>query len=182
MVHVCSKSANSGVLRQSACMLEGTASFHPQCALLCMPLCPATGNTSMLCLCRRSCCGCLQKQWPTERYSELLLLAVYLWQYTRGRLRTKLCCAWHHVSSRRGIAVCRVCQPKSRQDREACVFGQGPAPPNNEKERGAGDWQLYQSPAAVLKEVAARNAQARLPGPPARPQACSPAPQSCCSS
>ena len=62
---------------------------------------------------------------------------------------------------------------------KACVSGQGPAPPVNEKERGAGDWQLYQSPAAVLKEVAARNAQARLPGPPARPQARSYAPQSC---
>jgi len=48
---------------------------------------------------------------------------------------------------------------------------QGPAAAVGDKERGAGDWQLYQSPAAVLKEVAARNAQARLPGPPARPQA-----------
>lgn len=48
---------------------------------------------------------------------------------------------------------------------------QGPAPAASMKERGAGDWQLYQSPAAVLKEVAARNAQARLPGPPSAPQA-----------
>ena len=49
---------------------------------------------------------------------------------------------------------------------------QVPAPAATVKERGAGDWQLYQSPAAVLKEVAARNAQARLPGPPSAPQAC----------
>lgn len=48
---------------------------------------------------------------------------------------------------------------------------QGPAAVVSAKERGAGDWQLYQSPAAVLKEVAARNAQARLPGPPAMQQA-----------
>lgn len=38
------------------------------------------------------------------------------------------------------------------------------------RERGAGDWQHYKPPSAVLKEVAARNAQPRLgprlPGPP----------------
>lgn len=39
------------------------------------------------------------------------------------------------------------------------------------KERGAGDWQHYKPPSAVLKEVAARNAQPRLtaPGPPGPP-------------
>ena len=38
------------------------------------------------------------------------------------------------------------------------------------RERGAGDWQHHKPPSAVLKEVAARNAQPRLgprlPGPP----------------
>lgn len=38
------------------------------------------------------------------------------------------------------------------------------------RERGAGDWQHYKPPSAVLKEVAARNAQPRLgprlPRPP----------------
>ena len=108
-------SASDEVLRRSACMLECTASFHPQCALLCMPLCPAIGSSSMQCLCRRSCCGCLQKQWPTERYRELVLLASYLWQNAEGRFQAKLSCAWHHVSSRRGIALCRLCQSESRQ-------------------------------------------------------------------
>lgn len=36
-----------------------------------------------------------------------------------------------------------------------------------DKERGAGDWQHYQTPKEVLSQVAARNRQ--LPGPPGPP-------------
>ena len=38
-----------------------------------------------------------------------------------------------------------------------------------DKERGVGDWQHYQPPSAILKEIAARNAHARLGGPPGPP-------------
>ncbi len=43
------------------------------------------------------------------------------------------------------------------------VGAQGAGDPS--RERGAGDWQHYKPPSAVLKEVAARNAQPRLTGP-----------------
>jgi hypothetical protein len=38
-----------------------------------------------------------------------------------------------------------------------------------DKERGVGDWQHYQPPSAILKDIAARNAHARLGGPSGPP-------------
>ncbi|KAK9901716.1 hypothetical protein WJX75_009929 [Coccomyxa subellipsoidea] len=50
------------------------------------------------------------------------------------------------------------------------IRGDRPGAADASRERGAGDWQHYKPPSAVLKEVAARNAQPRLgprlPGPP----------------
>ena len=90
--------------------------------------------------------------------------------------------SWHSVCKCAkmlpgSLWMCRLCEGSRESEAPShrplmivrCM--QGPAAAVGDKERGAGDWQLYQSPAAVLKEVAARNAQARLPGPPARPQA-----------
>ncbi|KAK9835178.1 hypothetical protein WJX81_003765 [Elliptochloris bilobata] len=47
--------------------------------------------------------------------------------------------------------------------------GARPGPAEEAKERGTGDWQHYQPPSAILRELAARGAAEALPGPPRGP-------------